>query len=125
MTINYPTYKLNQNWDLYLDNTNNIANFSDAYAVAQTINTRLKLWLGEYIYDNSIGMDFKNIMGQLADTFFISSQIRDNLESQAYVNNVIAIKYVNEPSKRTFNTFVQVQLSDNAVVTASSIGVNQ
>lgn len=51
-------------WDLMIDARNNIAMASDPYSLAQDAASAIKLFLGEYWYNTSIGVPyFQQILG--------------------------------------------------------------
>ena len=92
---------LNNDW--YLDETNNIAIISGVEAVKQIVISLLRLWIGEYDFDNTIGMIYKPLIEQKKlDTNLFSFAIETNifLANKYITDNQYKIKSISE---LTFN----------------------
>ena len=64
--IMYDTIFLNPNtWDLDIDANRNIALASAPYAQAQTVANACRLWAGEAPFDNTRGIPYDQLLGQL------------------------------------------------------------
>jgi hypothetical protein len=51
-------------WDLCIDSNGNIAMAAEPYAIAQDAASAIKLFLGEYWYDTTIGIPyFREVLG--------------------------------------------------------------
>ena len=59
------TLYLDDDWDLIVDASGNIAMATDEYAIAQDVASAGLLWKGEHIYDSTRGIPYKNgVLGQ-------------------------------------------------------------
>lgn len=56
-------FKTNENNDLYLDTNNDLAIISGEFDLVQSIEAAIRLWLKEYEYNTSIGVNYKQIYG--------------------------------------------------------------
>ena len=54
-------FKTDENNDLYLDDSGDLATVDGEYDLIQTISSSLKLWLGEYEYDTTVGVMYNQI----------------------------------------------------------------
>lgn len=79
------TMLLDENWDITLDNSGNIAlassvdpedpNFSEAYGQAQDACSQIRLFLGELFYDTLQGVPYwQQILGYLPSTQLMISK---------------------------------------------------
>ena len=116
--ISFPTYALNEENDIYLDAQGNIAMVDGADAVIQTIQTNIGLWLGEYAFNTSIGVNYPNMLGELPNQPYATDQFNNATIAVPYVAAVNNIAYSFNPQTRTFNTTIIAQISGQAVPNA-------
>lgn len=65
-------------WDLVLNARGNIAMAGDPYAIAQNVATACRTFLGECIFDTSLGIPYwEQILGQLPPAQYIRQQLID------------------------------------------------
>ena len=63
-------------WDLVLDASGNIALADEPYAIAQDVATAIRTFLGECLYDTSLGMPhWQSILGKLPPPAYIKAQL--------------------------------------------------
>jgi hypothetical protein len=119
----YTTYALkdfidsdgNTYQDIYLDNNGNIATVSDEYAIIETVKTNIGLWLGEYIYNVAIGVDYNNILGQVINEPFLYSEISNAVKRVYGVLGIYNIKFKFDADKRVLNITIYVKLNSGVV----------
>lgn len=70
------TMKLTDAWDLDLDGSNNLATIDGTKAIAQNIATACLVWRGEYFWDDSFGVPYKNILGEQPPLSSLSAYLR-------------------------------------------------
>lgn len=63
------------NWDLLLDAEGNIARATEPYANAQDVASAIRTFQGEVYYDQSKGMPYSQILGQIPAAQFVVAQI--------------------------------------------------
>jgi hypothetical protein len=64
------------NWDLVVDNNGQIAVATPPYSVPQSVASACKLFLGDYIYDTTLGIPyFQQILGQSPPVNVIKAQL--------------------------------------------------
>jgi hypothetical protein len=51
-------------WDLCIDSLGNIAMAAPPYALAQDVASAARTWLGEVLYDTTVGVPYQQILGQ-------------------------------------------------------------
>jgi hypothetical protein len=75
--INQKTLLLDQlDWDLVLDANGNIALATNPYSIAQDVASRIRCFLGECIYDTTVGVPyFESVLGQNSPIEYIKSLI--------------------------------------------------
>lgn len=71
------TMKLTTNWDLDLDGHGNLATLSDKEAIAQNVATTCLVWRGEYYWDTSFGVPYRNILGQTPPLSSVSAYLNE------------------------------------------------
>ncbi len=113
--INITTMALDENHDTYLDDLGQIAILTGNSAVSQTVTTALSLWLGEYLYNTSLGVNYQLILGELDNTPFISAQFRQTVLGVKYVANIQNMSFKFDTKTRTFNTIINYQLTNGDV----------
>jgi hypothetical protein len=64
------------NWDLVLDASGNIAMATEPYAIAQDVASAVRLFAGELYYDTRQGVPyFENILGKRPPLQYIKAQV--------------------------------------------------
>ena len=77
-------------WDLCIDASGNIAMASEPYSLAQDAASAIKLFLGEYIYDVTIGIPyFEQILGKNPPINYLKSQMVQAAESVPGIGSAI------------------------------------
>ena len=70
------TLALSPAWDLYLDQYGNIAVISGDAQILQDVCSACRLFLGEFIYDTTQGIDyFDEVLGQRQPTAYLIDQL--------------------------------------------------
>lgn len=72
------TMKLTKNWDLDLDGGNNFATIDGTSAIAQNIATTCLVWRGEYYWDTSFGVPYKNVLGEQPPLSSLSAYLTES-----------------------------------------------
>lgn len=125
-TIQY--LKLDAQYDPIFDPT---ANLTDTYAVNQAILTRLRLLLGEWWEDTSIGLPlFQLILGQLGSKQGIAAMtlaVQQNIEGAPFVTSVndINVKFQDGTLSITATAYTQfgpVAISTAPALNAAGLG---
>lgn len=70
------TLKLNENWDLCLDESGKIATATGEYAVAQTAANKIRLFTKDAYFDQTEGIPHFDI--ELGKTFAVSQSVLTN-----------------------------------------------
>jgi hypothetical protein len=69
-------------WDLVVDANGNIAVASEPYSLAQDAASAIKLFLGEYYWDTTIGVPWKTqILGQAPSIALLKAQLEAAAET--------------------------------------------
>ncbi len=122
--------RLDDNHDLIWDTS---ATLTDANAVAQIIETRLLLFLGEWWENTAIGLPvFQLILGQLGSNQGIAAMtlaVQQNIEGAPFVTAVSAVSVVfadgrlsiTASAQTTFGT-VNISTTTAPAVTAAGLG---
>jgi len=71
------TMKLTTNWDLDLDGSNNFATVDGRQAIAQNIATTCLVWRGEYYWNTTFGVPYKNILGEQPPLSSLSAYLNE------------------------------------------------
>jgi hypothetical protein len=100
---------------------------SDIDAVAQAIQTRLLLFLGEWWENQEVGLPlFQNILGQGASQsrllHIVSQLIQQNIYGAPYVTDIPVVQIQFDPVTRTFQ-FYAVVLTTFGTITVSNYPV--
>lgn len=75
--MTFVSRKLNENNDIFVDNTGNLALIYDEDQVIQAIRTRLSFFLGEYFLDSTIGFPwFELVLKANVNISSIESRIK-------------------------------------------------
>ena len=126
-TIFQPTIKLASftsggvtYFDSYLDNNGNIAIVSDVYSVAQTVQTSIQMWQGEYQFDTTVGIPWGQILGVPANRLLLNSFIQTAVLAVAYVTDIISIDYTIDNQNRVTTVTVKYNNVDSSVGTANA-----
>jgi len=101
--------------DIYLDSNGNIATVSDEYAIIETIKTNISLWLGEYIYNTGIGVDYSNILGEVINEPFLYSELKNAVMRVYGVLGIYNIKFSFDSVKRILSMTVYVKLNSGVI----------
>ena len=120
----YATYALkdfidadgNTYQDIYLDSNNNIAIVQDDAAILQTCKTNLQLWLGEYLYDTNVGVNYPAILGKTINEPLLYSEVRKAVYNVKGVQNITNIKYKYDYKTRKLALSVWVKTSANTTM---------
>ena len=70
------TLKLNENWDLCLDESGKICVSNDEYAIAQTAANKIRLFTNDAYFDRTKGIPHFNV--ELGKTFTASQAVLTN-----------------------------------------------
>ncbi len=62
-------------WDLVLDANNNVALAGYPYSVAQDVATACRTFLGDCYFDQTIGLPYPQMLGQLPPLAFVRAQL--------------------------------------------------
>lgn len=113
------TLALDENDDIFLDAYGNIATVTGNQSIQQHVKTAIRLWLGESDFDETKGVQYRNILGeQLNDEL-----LRDELESAVLgvdgVARVISLEYSTNNLTRTYTVHVKYELDSGAVINES------
>ena len=68
-------------WDLTLDASGNIAVASEPYSLAQDAASAIKLFLGEYYWDTTIGVPYAEILGASPPLALVKQALVDAAET--------------------------------------------
>jgi hypothetical protein len=82
------TMKLTTKWDLDLDGYGNLATVSEEAAIAQNVATTCLVWRGEYYWDTSFGVPYKNILGEQPPLSSISAYLSECAKTVDEVNEI-------------------------------------
>ncbi|QDX29573.1 hypothetical protein [Dickeya poaceiphila] len=95
------TLSLNSDtWDIQLDDSGNLAVVNNPYSVAQDVATACSLYLGECVYDNTIGIPYNTqIMGFIPGSGLIQSYLQNEAMRLDYVSTAQAT-IINDQQKR-------------------------
>lgn len=119
-TIQY--LQLDAQYDPVFDPT---ANLTDTDAVNQAIGTRLRLFLGEWWEDTSIGLPvFQVILGQLGSAQGLSAMslvIQQNIEGGPYVTSADGVAIDFENAILSFSATAYTQFGPIAISTAPAL----
>ena len=95
------TMKLTTDWDLDLDGSNNLATVDGREAIAQNVATTCLVWRGEYYWDTTFGVPYKNILGEQPPLSSLSAYLDecaltvDSVETVSIENKFLSINRVN------------------------------
>lgn len=65
-------------WDLVLDGSGNIALASEPYAIAQNVATACRTFVGECIFDTTLGIPYwEQVLGKLPPEQYVRQQLID------------------------------------------------
>lgn len=119
-TIQY--LQLDKNYDPIFDAT---AALTDAYAVNQAILTRLKLFLGEWWENATLGLPvFQVILGQLGSRQGLAAMtlaVQQNIEGGPYVTNVSDVLVTFADGRLTITAKAYTQFGPVAISTAPAL----
>ena len=115
--MSYTTYALNANNDIYLDAQGNIATVQDDQAILQTVKTEVGLWIGEYIYNTSIGVQYNLILGKTLNEALLYAELRIAAMRVTGVLGIANITYIWNGTTRQLmvNMVVQLQSGNQTV----------
>ena len=82
------TMKLTTNWDLDLDGYGNLATVSDDAAIAQNVATACLVWRGEFFWDITFGVPYKNILGEQPPLSSVSAYLSECAKTVDGVNEI-------------------------------------
>lgn len=120
-TIQY--LQLDKNYDPIFDA---MAALTDAYAVNQAILTRLKLFLGEWWENATLGLPvFQVILGQLGSKQGLAAMtlaVQQNIEGGPYVTNVSDVSVTFTDGRLTITAKAYTQFGPVAINTAPALG---
>lgn len=104
------TLYLNDDWDLTVTSTGDIAIANAPYAIAQDVASECKLWLGEARYDTTKGIPYEtSILGRLPPPAKLMAWYKDAAEG---VPGVAESKVILQYSNRHLTGEIQCQLDD-------------
>ena len=111
MQDNMNTIYLNQNWDMAVDISGNIALASSPYALAQDAASECRLFYGECYYDTTRGVQYwRDILGKYPPLELMRTYYKN---AAMLVPTVVKSKvFFSGLQNRTLT--VQVQVTDNA-----------
>ena len=115
--MSYTTYALNANNDIYLDAQGNIATVQDDQAILQTVKTEVGLWIGEYIYNTSIGVQYNLILGKTLNEALLYAELRIAAMRVTGVLGIANITHIWNGTTRQLmvNMVVQLQSGNQTV----------
>lgn len=119
--IYQPTFALNEQGDSYLDDNKNIAMIYGVDSVAQTVSTNLRMWLGEYDFNTTIGMPYNVILGEELNKLLLYTNIKNVVESVKYVTKVNTIDFIQDRENRKTTVTVNFDTIETKGVVANAI----
>ena len=116
---------LNGNWDIYLNNSGDLATVDKATELIQNITSALKLWIGEYQFNINLGIPYLALLSNPhLDANLINYHITGAIENENnYLNDAQKKKYgvknINNinyiiTSDRQLRLNVEIQLNNQA-----------
>jgi len=125
MTIYQPTIQLKEFTDengvkyedTFLDESGNISFIYDVDSVSQTVKNAISLWLGEYQFDTTLGINWLTVLGQTPNRTILTSAIQKAVLSVPYVSSIVSIDFVNFNSERIEAVSVKYLNTDSKVNT--------
>lgn len=116
---------LNDNWDIYLNSSGDLATVDKATELIQNITSALKLWIGEYQFNINLGIPYLALLSNPhLDANLIDYHITNEIENENnYLNDVqkkeYGIKNINNinytiTSNRQLKLNVEIQLNNQA-----------
>jgi hypothetical protein len=101
------------------------ANLTDTNAVAQAILTRLRLFLGEWWEDVTLGLPvFQSILGQLGSSQGIAAMtlaVQQNIQGAPYVTAVSALVVTFQDAVLSITATAQTQFGPVSINTAPAL----
>ena len=125
--MNFVSRKLNENNDIYVDNTGNLALIYNADQLIQAIKTRLWFFLGEFFLDNTVGFPwYELVLKKNVNTSNIESRIKLEISNTPGFGDLTFFSMDYEPANRTlfvqFRGTINGEETDNIVVEAPQNG---
>lgn len=116
---------LNGNWDIYLNNSGDLATVDKATELIQNITSALKLWIGEYQFNINLGIPYLALLSNPhLDANLINYHITGAIENENnYLNDAqkkeYGVKNINNinyiiTSDRQLRLNVEIQLNNQA-----------
>lgn len=116
---------LNGNWDIYLNNSGDLATADKATELIQNITSALKLWIGEYQFNINLGIPYLALLSNPhLDANLINYHITGAIENENnYLNDAqkkeYGVKNINNinyiiTSDRQLKLNIEIQLNNQA-----------
>ena len=107
--------------DIFLDKNGNIALVFDEAAAIQTISTNVRMWLGEYDFDVTRGVNYPIILGQQENRLVIYKELQGAVYKVPYVTAIGNIGYnyqtnsnaVSDTKLRILTVYLYIKLNKN------------
>lgn len=111
------TLYLDENWDLAVDSSGNIAVASDPYALAQNAASAIRCFQGDCYYNQELGVPyFQNVLGKLPPVEYMKSQF---VKAALTVPGVVKARcFISEVTDRAVHGQVQVTDLNNFTIAA-------
>lgn len=126
-------FKTNENNDLYLDTNNDLAIVSEVLDLVQSVEAAIRLWLKEYEYNTSIGINYKqiysnpNLLPEVIDYNLTTAIMSvntflttENLKSYG-IKKINSLDYKLNRDTRVMQVTAEILLNNN---TTQNIGIN-
>ncbi len=108
--------KLDENYDICLNELGNIATVIDNESVKQNVITALKLIQGEYIYNIYLGMPWFFFLGDTNFDDEIFKEYINEIVLNVYgVSQVLESSYIYDREKRIYNYTLTIQLTNGEI----------
>ena len=105
------TIKLDNNYDITLDNFGQIAVVYDNDSVKQNVISALKLIQGEYIFNVLLGIPYFAFLGEPPDNEIFQEYINQIVMNVVGVQQIISSSYIFDKTTRTYNYFLTILIN--------------
>ena len=110
------TIKLNEKYDIYLDNFGQIALVFDYNSVIQNVISALKLIQNEYDFDVILGVPYFAFLGEPPDNEIFQEYINNIVLNVVGVEQVLKTSYIFDKTTRTYNYFITIKLKNGEII---------
>lgn len=125
-------FAVDNNNDLYLNESNDLAVITGEFDLIQTITSSLRLWLKEYDYNTSIGVNYKQMYGNphllseyidynLRTAILLPNSFLTSTDLANYgVKNINNLDYTLDRNTRIMKVIAEIKLNNNNSITVEA-----